>query len=310
MVLYQEDFRQIRSNLQKGKSALWQLQAGGKTYCRKFSAPGRLILLGGGHISAALCPLAARLEFNVAVVDDRPVFANSRLFPQAETIICNEFRRAIRELHITDRDFVCVLTRGHRWDGDCLRQIFQGVYPLYLGMIGSKRRVYQLYELLAEEGFDRSLMSKIHSPIGLDIDAITPQEIAVSILAELIAYRRKAARNDEKNSILDQQNADMNLLNYLADSPESKAVAVVLESHGSTPVRSGSVMAVSQYGDIYGTIGGGCSEGAVIRDAVRIAKNGGSKKIFVDMTNDVAESEGMVCGGIMTVWLEQVKDQA
>ena len=173
-------------------------------------------------------------------------------------------------------------------------------------MIGSKKRVYQLYEVLAEEGFDRSLMSKICSPIGLNIDAITPQEIAVSILAELITYRRRAARSDEKNSILDQKNEDMNLLNYLADNPENKSVAVVLESQGSTPVRSGSVMAVSQMGQIYGTIGGGCSEGAVIRDALRIAKHGGAKKIFVDMTNDVAESEGMVCGGTMQVWLEKI----
>lgn len=306
MVQSQQVFKQIRDLVQAGHSARMQIAMDGKSCIREFSAPQRLILLGGGHISMALCHFASQLEFDVVVVDDRPVFANSRLFPTAKQIVCNEFRQAIRDLKITDNDFVCVVTRGHRYDGDCLREIFAGTYPLYLGMIGSKKRVYQLFQLLNSEGFDKSLTDRVCSPIGLKIGAITPQEIAISILAELIDYRSRAAKAAASQNILTQKNVDMDLLNYLADSPEQKAIAIVLESRGSTPVASGSVMAVNPLGQTHGTIGGGCSEGAVIRDAIKIAKNGGSKIIYVDMTNDVAESEGMVCGGVMWVLVDQI----
>ena len=309
MVQKQEIFRNIKKNLAEGQMGVWQFECDGKTYTRRFAAPGRLILLGGGHVAEAVCHFASQLEFSVVVVDDRPAFANSRNFPAADKIVCDEFQKAIEDLRITDRDFVCVITRGHRYDADCLRQIFAGTYPLYLGMIGSKKRVYQLFELLAAEGYDRSLMDNIHSPIGVKIDAVTPREIAVSILAELIACRRKAQMRDKENLVLEQDNVDPRFLDYMADSDEEKAVTVVLSVTGSTPVSSGSVMAINRGGQIFGTIGGGCSEGAVIRDALQIVRNGGSKKIFVDMTNDVAESEGMVCGGTMWVLVDKVENK-
>lgn len=308
MVQKQQIFKDIQASLNRGESAVWEFEAGVGKYKRRFSSPGRLILLGGGHVAEAVCHFASQLEFGVVVVDDRPIFANSGNFPAAQQIVCNEFRRAILDLKITDRDYVCVITRGHRYDGDCLRQIFAGTYPLYLGMIGSKKRVYQLFELLAAEGYDLSLMEKVHSPIGIDIDAVTPQEIAVSILAELISCRSRDKKQAAASLLLEQENVDRELLAYLAESSEEKAVAVVTEAGGSTPVRSGSVMAINRGGQIYGTIGGGCSEGAVIRDALQVVRSGGNRRVFVDMSNDVAESEGMVCGGYMWVFIDKVEN--
>ena len=126
----------------------------GVTYTRVFLPENRLIPLGGGHIAQPLCAIAAMLDFAVTVVDDRAVFANFERFPEAAQVICNSFSAAITGLDIRATDYVCVITRGHRWDGECLRQILSGTLPKYLGMIGSKRRVEGLLGVLSEEGFD------------------------------------------------------------------------------------------------------------------------------------------------------------
>ncbi len=129
---------------------------------RRFLPPQRLILLGGGHISQPLCKMAVEVEFDVAVVDDRPSFANSLRFPSASRVICDSFPKAIKELQITSFDYVAVITRGHKNDAECLRELLVGNMPFYLGMIGSKRRVTGLLELLAEEGLDKELLEQIH----------------------------------------------------------------------------------------------------------------------------------------------------
>ena len=261
--------------------------------------------MGGGHIAVPLCAMASMLDFAVTVVDDRITFANSERFPQAAQVVCNSFAAGIENLHICATDYVCVITRGHRWDGECLRQILSGTLPNYLGMIGSKRRVEGLLNLLAEEGFDPEALNRIHAPIGLKINAQTPVEIAVSICGEMIAHRRKYVRKDQRIS-LDQTNTDYSMLQFLARSTQPKACALVLSSTGSTPVKPGAMMAIDALGNGYGTIGGGCSEAAVMVRARKIMGTGTSCVVQIDMTNEVAESEGMVCGGTMRVLLEDV----
>ena len=199
-----------------------------KTYTRAFLPPCRLILLGGGHVSQPLCRYAADLEFGVTVVDDRPSFANAARFPDAEHIVCDSFVKAISELAITPYDYVCVITRGHRYDAVCLRQIFAGVMPRYLGLIGSKRRTIELFHMLEEEGFGRALIDRVHTPIGLPIGAETPKEIAISILAELIQQRssRSAEREAERLALASHE---AELLQYLLSNREPCVLAVVVE---------------------------------------------------------------------------------
>lgn len=105
--------------------------------------------------------MASMLDFSVTVVDDRIAFANSERFPEATQVTCNSFRSAISDLKIRATDYVCVITRGHRWDGECLREILSGTLPSYLGMIGSKRRVEGLLGVLAGEGFSTDLLDCI-----------------------------------------------------------------------------------------------------------------------------------------------------
>ena len=267
-----------------------------------------LILLGGGHIAQPLCRMAAMLDFDVTVVDDRPDFAAASRFPEAAHTVCDAFAAAIAALKLRESDYVCVITRGHRWDADCLRQIFSGAMPSYLGMIGSRRRVAGLMRLLRDEGYDAEKLAAIHAPIGLAIGAVTPAEIAVSICAQLVEHRRALPETEYPGTLLEQTNSDLSAIRYLAENAEPKALLLVLTSTGSTPVKSGALMAVNKLGTGCGTIGGGCSEAVAMQRARKIIGTGESCVIEIDMTNDVAADEGMVCGGTMRVLIEDASE--
>jgi len=268
----------------------------------------RLIVLGAGHIAVPVCEFGAKLGFSVTVCDDRPSFANTQRFPLAKAVICDSFPHAIESLGITGYDYVVIITRGHRYDADCLRKLLPGAAPAYLGLIGSRRRVKGLFEMLCEEGYSPAAMNRICTPIGLDIGAVTPEEIALSILAEIVAYKRKPEACGS-NRFYTDSDLEPEMIRYLADSGEPKAIVTVTQTKGSTPRAAGAKMAVNSIGQAVGSIGGGCSEGAVIREAVRIIGTGTYKMLDIDLTGDVAESDGMVCGGIMRVLVEDASEQ-
>jgi xanthine dehydrogenase accessory factor len=264
----------------------------------------RLIVLGGGHIALSLCEFAAKCGFQVYVADDRPAFANHQRFPWAKGVVCDRFENAIQSFQLTPYDYVVVLTRGHTHDGDCLRQLLVGPWPTYLGMIGSRRRVRGLLNQLEEEGYSREKLNRICTPIGLKIGAVTPEEIAISILAELIAYKRVPEYDTEGNRFVNASDLEPWMVTYLAENHNPKAIVTVLGTKGSTPRGAGAKMAVSPTGAITGSIGGGCSEAAVIREAIDMIGTGTYQILSIDMTGEVAESEGMVCGGLMDVLIE------
>ncbi len=264
----------------------------------------RLIILGGGHIALPVCEFSAKCGFEVYVVDDRPAFANDDRFPWAAGVICDSFENGIAQLKITPYDFVVVITRGHRHDADCLRAILPGKQPAYLGMIGSRRRVRGLLDMLVDEGFSREGIDRICTPIGLNIGAVTPEEIAVSILSEIISYKRLPEKNTDRSRYVNGSDLDLEMIEYLAENHEPKAIVTVIQAKGSTPRGAGAKMAVDPRGRVTGSIGGGCSEGAVIRDAIDIIGTGEYRTVFIDMTGEVAESDGMVCGGVMYALIE------
>ncbi len=269
-----------------------------------FFPEDRLIILGGGHVALPLAEFAAKTGFSVTVADDRLSFANPGRFPWADRVICNSFEQGIRELRIRRQDYVCILTRGHRYDAECLRTILGGEEPGYLGMIGSRRRVALLKEGLLEEGVSPQGLGRLHSPIGLDIGGITPEEIAVSILAELIAAKRKG--NTEKN-LRNQSDLDYQVLERLASEEQvPKAVVTIIRTKGSVPRRAGAKMLVYPDGRLLGSIGGGCSEAAVLTAARQLIGTGKSLLQHVDLTGEAAEDEGMVCGGVMDVLIQDV----
>lgn len=165
----------------------------GDCWARQASA----VIFGGGHISVALVEILGLAGFEVTVVDDRPEFANRVRFPRAKTVICKDFQTAINagDVATDGQTAVIVVTRGHRYDLDCLRGTI-GSDAKYLGMIGSRRRVAGIMAMLTDEGVDRAALDRLYAPIGLDIGAATPAEIAVSIAAEIIAvFRGKSLKS-------------------------------------------------------------------------------------------------------------------
>lgn len=301
-------FDELYQAAREGRPAAITVEAEGTTYVRNFRPQERLILLGGGHIAQPLCRYGNDLGFAVTMVDDRPSFANRVRFPEAKEVICDSFPEALRSLKVNEQDYVAVITRGHRYDADCLRTILTGTFPKYLGMIGSKRRVIALLKLLEDEGLPCEKLDKIHAPIGVDINALSVKEIAISIVAEIIQCRRQNVNRRSKEVVLTDESIDMPLLECLATDKSPKALLIVYETSGSTPVKSGAMMTVDQNFHSVGTIGGGCSESAVRMEAYRMIGTGTRRCVTVDMSNDVAEEEGMVCGGQIKVLIEDVSE--
>lgn len=302
------DFDGLLDRCQQGQPARLGFEAEGCSYTRLFRPPERLILLGAGHISQALCRLACELGFSVTVADERAEFASRDRFPGAHTILCDGFLPAIEAAQIRSGDYVTILTRGHRYDADCLRAVLSGQMPRYLGMIGSKKRVAEQLRMLEAEGFPRQALERVHTPIGLEIGALTAPEIAVSIAAQLIQCRRKDVRCRPGSSVLTTEDIDLPLLGSLAERTP-KALLIVYESSGSTPAKSGAMMAVDRAGGWAGTIGGGAAEHEAMEAARRLIGTGGSQCLTVDMDNDAAAEEGMACGGRMKVWIADVEER-
>ncbi|MGD0921482.1 MAG: XdhC/CoxI family protein [Terriglobia bacterium] len=148
-------------------------------------------IFGGGHISLYVSKVASVAGFDVVVVDDRQAFASPDRFPEASETHAGPWEEIFPKLKINDHSYLVVVTRGHKGDLTCLRWAL-GTPARYLGMIGSKRKLIEIRRVLEGEGVSAEKLERVHSPIGLDIGALTPEEIAVSIVAEMIAVRRNA----------------------------------------------------------------------------------------------------------------------
>jgi len=153
--------------------------------------PALLYVFGAGHVSLSLCQTASGAGFDVIVRDDRSSYATKERFPAAREVHAMDFDEAMQKLDPDESSYIVIVTRGHRDDMRILRWAVQ-TRARYVGMIGSKRKVIQIFKTLEEEGLPAQLFDRVHAPIGLDIGAITPEEIAVAITAELIAVRRHA----------------------------------------------------------------------------------------------------------------------
>lgn len=148
----------------------------------------QLYIFGAGHVSQFIAKVASMVDFAVTVIDDRQEFANHARFPDADDIIVDNFVTAFSSLSFSGNEFVVIVTRGHAHDADVLREALSRD-ARYIGMIGSKRKVKMIFDLMRQSGFSDGAILKVYAPIGLTIHAETPQEIAVSIVGQLIQIR-------------------------------------------------------------------------------------------------------------------------
>lgn len=175
--------------LKAKKRDMLELQKGLRVFFDILSSEADLIICGAGHIALPLARFARAVGFNVTVLDDRSDFAHRSRFPGC-SVVAENFTTALRELPLDSSSYVVIITRGHEHDVDCLMEILPKK-AAYVGLIGSRRRVRFVLEWLEKNGFSRQRLNEVFTPIGLPIGAESPEEIALSIVAELVCVRRK-----------------------------------------------------------------------------------------------------------------------
>ena len=257
----------------------------------------QVVICGAGHISMPLITLFLMMDMQVTVVDDRPEFAENARARGAQRVLCMPFAEAFREIEGDDDTYFVVVTRGHRYDKDCVGASLLKKHA-YVGMIGSDRHAKIVRETLIKEGLSEELIDSIHTPIGLDIGAETPAEIAVAIAAEIIEVKNKKEKKDR---------FPRDILKVLRDEGREPVIlATIVDKSGSAPAE-GTKMIVRSDESIVGTIGGGVAENEIIVHAAKLLREGfeGSEIKHIDMIAG-ADEDGMVCGGAIDVLLQKV----
>lgn len=192
-VIREEKPRRLHFNLNENPDADQGLVCGGSLdiFIEPILATPTLYLFGGGHVSLSISKVATAAGFETIVVDDRPAFANQERFPDALETYAGEWEQTFARLQPNDFSYLVIATRGHKGDLTCLRWALT-TRARFIGMIGSKRKLIAFSKVLVQEGVSEEQFERVHSPVGLDVGALTPGEIAVAVVAEMIAVRRNA----------------------------------------------------------------------------------------------------------------------
>ncbi len=273
---------------------------GRAVYVEKVGHGAKIVICGGGHVSMPVISIGQMIGCHVTVIEDRPKFANNARSRGADRVICQPFETALAGIEGDTDTFFVIVTRGHRYDKECLRAIARKPHA-YIGMIGSRRRVAMVKNALEEEGISAQVLDRVYTPIGLNIGAETPEEIGVAIMAEIIQVKNSRNRTIGFSRDLMQSLTE--------EDPSHKVLATITRRKGSAPREIGAKMLIKGDGTCIGTIGGGCAESDVVSYAAARLSSGEpiSELYHVDMTqSDDAEEEGMVCGGVIDVFLESV----
>ncbi len=287
----------------EGQKGLVEI-GGIRVFCDRLGQEMHLVICGGGHVSIPVIKIGIMTGCRVTVLEDRPMFADHARRAGAHQVLCEPFGQGLERIEGGDNTYFVIVTRGHRYDRECLEHIVRKRHA-YIGMIGSRRRVAAVKEQVMEAGGDKEVLDGLYSPIGLNIGAETPEEIGVAIMAEIIEVknrRRKAwgYSGEMLREILNPGGTQ--------ERTELRVLATIVTRRGSAPRDVGTKMLVCPDGRCVGTIGGGCMEAEVVRRALHMIQSGEKRQGLcrVDMTGEAAEEEGMVCGGVVDVLLEVV----
>ena len=191
-VMQEEKPRSLTFHLNQNPRYDTGLVCGGtlEVFVEPVLAPASLYIFGAGHVGLNLYRIAQNTGFEVTIIDDRESYASRERFPDARAIITEDYDKAMAQIEPNESSYIVIVTRGHRDDMRVLRWAVR-TSARYIGMIGSKRKIIAIFDALVEEGIREQSFERVHAPVGLDIGAVTPEEIAVAVTAELIAVRRK-----------------------------------------------------------------------------------------------------------------------
>ena len=267
-------------------------------FCETLSDTPKLIICGCGHVSVPVIMMVKMLGFHVTAIDDRPTFCDHARAVQADEVICDNFTDALSKIRGSQNNYYVIVTRGHRYDLECLKNILPRAHT-YVGMIGSRARVAKIKTELLDNGYNKEAVESVHMPIGLKIKAETPEEIAVSIIAEIIQV---------KNETYASYHYSKEMLKALTDEACEcrQALATIVSRRGSAPRSAGTKMLVLENGQTIGTVGGGCAEAAILQKALYCIRHQTRTLVHIDMTGQNAEADGMVCGGVIDVFIDLI----
>jgi Xanthine and CO dehydrogenases maturation factor, XdhC/CoxF family len=274
----------------------------GRIFCEVIGNEPVMVICGGGHVSVPIIRLAKILGFYTIVLEDRPLFAEHAKNAGADEVICESFETALDRIEGTPDTYFVIVTRGHQYDTACLKLAVQKKNA-YVGMMGSKKRVGFVKTQLISEGISSKLLDQVHMPIGLSIGADTPEEIAVSVMAEVIQVKNTANKSGGYTK---------EMLLYLTGEKGGslrKVLATIIAKKGSGPRKAGTKMLVMEDGTFVGSVGGGSAEAKITKECLQILrrKKAAQQVFTVDMTGKEAQEDGMVCGGTMEVLLEEIE---
>ena len=254
----------------------------------------KMVICGAGHVSMPVIEIAKMMGFRVTAIDDREQFVRNALDHGADEGICSGFEEALAGIAGDPDTFFIMVTRGHMSDSECLLSIVKKPCA-YVGMIGSRRKVGMVKQLLADAGVSREVIESVRTPIGLDIGAETPEEIAVSILADKTVKSTGVTKEIMKA--------------LMAPERGPAVMASIVSKKGSSPRAAGTRMLIAEDGSIVSSIGGGLAEAVIMEKASGMLasnKNGPVRPVLmrVDMDGKQVAEEGMICGGSIEVFLE------
>lgn len=271
----------------------------GRIFVEVLEKNPHLVILGAGHVSCPVAHMAKMLGFHVTVMDDREEFLTKERFPEADARILGGFHELGEKIPVYENAYYVVVTRGHQGDALCARQILRRPYT-YFGMIGSRTKVKLTREMLLSEGFEEKQLDSIHAPIGLPIGGETPEEIAVSIMAEIVQIKNRFKRvsNDER-------------IEKAAAKGRHGTMLTIVRKSGSSPRGVGSKMFLDREGNLYGTIGGGSVEFQALCHAEK--RNAANTEKLETIAYNLSQKEsadfenlGMICGGNVEVLFENL----
>ncbi len=291
--LYRDPFfpetiaQEIRAMLPEQESFL--TIDGSRVFLERISGGKKLVLCGAGHVSLCVIRISVMLGYEVTVIEDREEYAGKTREAGAQQVVCRPFGEALDGIVGDLSTAFVIMTREHAHDLECLRRILGKPFA-YAGMMGSRSRTDQIRQQMLEEGYDPRKVEQIHMPIGLKIGSRTPEEIAVSVAAELISVLNAADPGE---------GFPLGMAEELTADP-SGVLAMIVEKSGEAPRRPGTKMLVRKDGSFLGTVGGGYAEAVILEKAREMIASGStwSKMVRVSM-----EKGAMHCGGEITVFL-------
>lgn len=254
----------------------------------------QLVVCGGGHVSLALSKLADFMGFELTILEDRAEFGSYEKFPNAKAIIVDSFENIFSKNNFSKSSCFVIATRGHICDAECLENVMKLEF-CYAGMIGSKRKIAKTKNLMLSKGFSEEAFAKIKTPIGLPIGGQTPEEIAISIMAEIIQTLNQTPRSYFSEIIKEA----------IEKESETMVLAKIVSKTGSSPRGIGSQMLIKKDGSTIDTVGGGLIEFSAIQEAVNLLKENpiAFKKHYI-LNNEQAASLGMWCGGNLDIFFD------